>query len=56
MQQNQQQNQPKDTQIPPPPDLSRLPLSVTGAKFGLTPAELNYIRNDTHTLYNTPPY
>ncbi|HKW74071.1 MAG TPA: RHS repeat-associated core domain-containing protein, partial [Terriglobales bacterium] len=27
-----------------------------GAKFGLTPAELNYIRNDTHTLYNTSPY
>ena len=27
-----------------------------GAKFGLTAAELNYIRNDTHTYYNTPPY
>jgi RHS repeat-associated protein len=27
-----------------------------GAKFGLTPGELNYIRNDTHTLYNTKPY
>lgn len=27
-----------------------------GATFGLTPAQLEYLRNDTHTLYNTPPY
>ena len=27
-----------------------------GAKFGLTPSQLDYINNDTHTLYNTGPY
>jgi len=27
-----------------------------GAKFGLTPNQLDYIKNDTHTLYNTNPY
>ena len=27
-----------------------------GAKFGLTQSQIDYIRNDTHTLYNTPPY
>ena len=27
-----------------------------GAIFGLTPAQLNYLKNDTHTLYNTAPY
>jgi len=27
-----------------------------GATFGLTQSQIDYIRNDTHTLYNTPPY
>jgi RHS repeat-associated protein len=27
-----------------------------GATFGLTRAQLNYLKNDTHTLYNTVPY
>lgn len=27
-----------------------------GAKFGLTQSQIDYIRNDTHTLYNTSPY
>jgi hypothetical protein len=27
-----------------------------GAKFGLTQSQIDYIKNDTHTLYNTPPY
>jgi RHS repeat-associated protein len=27
-----------------------------GATFGLTKIQLDYIKKDTHTLYNTPPY